>query len=136
MLRNHAKRLLGLALAFGAATMVAANDYEIGWYTIDGGGETFSAGGEFSLGGTIGQPDAGVMTGDVFELTGGFWFELPPSDCNSTGGVDLLDYDDFEACLTGPDTGVTEACKCFDVNHSNTVDLLDFAVAQTTFTGS
>jgi len=103
---------------------------------MDGGGVMSSTGGEFSLGGTIGQPDAGVMTGDVFELTGGFWFELPPSDCNSTGGVDLLDYDDFEGCLTGPDTGVTEACKCFDVNHSNTVDLLDFAVAQTTFTGS
>ena len=133
MLRSHAKRLLGFALAFGVATMVAANNYEIGWYTIDGGGETLSTGGEFSLGGTIGQPDAGVMTGDVFELTGGFWFELPPSDCNSTGGVDLLDYDDFEACLTGPDGTVTSECRCFDVDHSGTVDLQDFAVMQAGF---
>jgi hypothetical protein len=25
------------------------------------------------MGGTIGQPDAGVLSGDVYTLTGGFW---------------------------------------------------------------
>jgi len=75
------------------------------------------------------------MAAGGFELTGGFWFSLVPHDCNGDGVVDLYDYGDFEACLTGPDAGVTEGCECFDVNRSNTVDLLDFAVAQTTFTG-
>ncbi len=71
----------------------------------------------------------------TFTLTGGFWFELPPNDCNDTGGVDLLDYGDFEACLSGPDEGVAQGCECFDVNRSSTVDLLDFAVAQSVFAG-
>ena len=32
-----------------------------------------SAGGSFSLNGTIGQPDAGAMSGGNFSLAGGFW---------------------------------------------------------------
>jgi len=50
--------------------------FEISWYTIDGGGAMSSMGGTFDLAGTIGQPDAQappVMTGGTFELTGGFW---------------------------------------------------------------
>lgn len=46
--------------------------YDINWSTIDGGGGPAS-GGTFSLNGTIGQPDAGVMSGGVFTITGGFW---------------------------------------------------------------
>jgi len=47
--------------------------YDLSWYTIDGGGATFSTGGSYSLGGTIGQPDAGMMSGGSFTLVGGFW---------------------------------------------------------------
>ena len=32
-----------------------------------------SAGGGYSLGGTIGQPDAGLLTGNGYTLVGGFW---------------------------------------------------------------
>ena len=39
----------------------------------DAGGYTFSAGGAYSLGGTIGQADAGVMSGGTYTLVGGFW---------------------------------------------------------------
>jgi hypothetical protein len=46
--------------------------YSINWFTIDGGGGT-STGGVFSVSGTIGQPDAGVMTDGQFTLVGGFW---------------------------------------------------------------
>lgn len=42
--------------------------------TFDSGGATFSTGGSYRLGGTIGQPDAGVLTGGAFTLRGGFWF--------------------------------------------------------------
>ena len=45
--------------------------YEISWYTIDGGGGQ-SSGGDYVLTGTIGQPDAAYSTGD-YELIGGFW---------------------------------------------------------------
>ena len=47
--------------------------YDLSWYTIDGGGAACSEGGGYTLGGTIGQPDAGVLTGDRFALGGGFW---------------------------------------------------------------
>jgi hypothetical protein len=60
-----------LALSFSAAR---AQNFAIDWHTIDGGGGT-SSGGNFSLSGTIGQPDASAqpMTGGAFSLTGGFW---------------------------------------------------------------
>lgn len=34
----------------------------------------FSAGGTYSLGGTIGQADTGTLIGGAYALTGGFWF--------------------------------------------------------------
>jgi hypothetical protein len=39
---------------------------------MDGGGGT-STGGVYSVSGTIGQPDAGTMSGGPFTLVGGFW---------------------------------------------------------------
>lgn len=69
-------RLLSWLVVMGLsalATSAQAQNFSIDWYTIDGGGGT-SAGGNFSLSGTIGQPDAGVtMTNGGFALTGGFW---------------------------------------------------------------
>ena len=51
----------------------AAQSYSIDWYKIAGGGGT-STNGQYSLSGTIGQPDAsGAMTGGNYSLTGGFW---------------------------------------------------------------
>jgi len=47
--------------------------YDLSWSTVDGGGGTFSTGGPYSLGGTSGQPDAGTLSGDTYQLTGGFW---------------------------------------------------------------
>ena len=64
-------RLPLLLAAFCASTTWAA-DYSIDWFTIDGGGGT-STNGQYSLSGTIGQPDAGVMSGGNFTLQGGFW---------------------------------------------------------------
>src|ERR1700745_4042238 len=49
-----------------------AQSYDISWYKIAGGGGT-SAGGTYTLSGTIGQPDAGVMSGGTYAISGGFW---------------------------------------------------------------
>jgi hypothetical protein len=46
--------------------------YSIDWFTIDGGGGS-STGGVFSVSGTIGQPDAGAMSGGNYTVDGGFW---------------------------------------------------------------
>ncbi len=82
-------------LTVALATAALAADLTIDWHTIDGGGRISSTGGWFELSATIGQPDAGFMTGGGFQLTGGFWFEQPPGDCNATGIADLLDHSDF-----------------------------------------
>ena len=56
-----------------------AQSYTIDWYTIGGGGGA-SSGGDFTLSGTIGQPDAGTMSGGNYTLAGGFWSvtQTPP----------------------------------------------------------
>jgi hypothetical protein len=126
---------LSAVLVLLAAVNVQPQDFDTDRHTIDAGGLMFSSGGDYELSGTIGQPDAGILSGGEFTLTGGFWFALAPGDFNNDGGVNLLDYADFQPCLSGPGVAVTEACVGFDVNRSGTVDLLDFAVAQTTFTG-
>jgi len=62
---------LGLALA-ASAHILRAQSYSIDWLTIDGGGGT-STGGVYTVSGTIGQPDAGQMTGGSYAFKGGFW---------------------------------------------------------------
>jgi hypothetical protein len=68
---------LVLCVAFVAALSAPADDFDLDWWTFDGGGEMWTTGGDFELSGTIGQPDASTvpMTGGDFELTGGFWVE-------------------------------------------------------------
>lgn len=60
-----------LLLVILAASAVSAQ-YELSWYTIDGGGGQ-SSGGNFTLTGTIGQADAAYSAGGKYELLGGFW---------------------------------------------------------------
>jgi hypothetical protein len=50
----------------------AAQNFQMDWFTVDGGGGT-STGGVYCVTGTIGQPDAGTMRGGSFTLVGGFW---------------------------------------------------------------
>jgi len=46
--------------------------YDLSWSTVDGGGGA-SSGGSYLLSGTVGQPDAGTVTGGAWTLMGGFW---------------------------------------------------------------
>lgn len=62
-----------IALLAAPAAPVGAQTFAIPWWTIDAGGGMRSTGDDFELSGTIGQPDAGKMSGGAFELTGGFW---------------------------------------------------------------
>ena len=64
-----------IALLLLASVVLAqtGNGYDLSWSTVDGGGYTFSTGGGYELGGTIGQPDAGTLTGGDYTLGGGFW---------------------------------------------------------------
>ncbi len=72
---NRILILMALAALIGASTASAQSGggNDLTWSTLDGGGCTFSAGGGYQLGGTIGQPDAGALSGGGYTLTGGFW---------------------------------------------------------------
>lgn len=64
---------LALLVPFGIALAQSGGGYDLTWNTVDGGGYTSSTGGDYGLGGTIGQADAGVLTGGDYTLAGGFW---------------------------------------------------------------
>ena len=67
--------LLAALLSLLASVTLAQSGggYDLSWSTIDGGGATWSEGGGYALGGTLGQPDAGTLTGGGYTLAGGFW---------------------------------------------------------------
>ena len=79
--------ILITAIAFAQSS---GGDFEITKSTIDGGGGT-SSGGDFTVTGTIGQPDANpqISTGGGFALTGGFWADATI--------IDLIFKDSFES---------------------------------------
>jgi hypothetical protein len=68
------KHITGITMALGLfIPALRAQNYSIDWFKIAGGGGT-SSGGQYSVSGTIGQPDAGgPMSGGGYSLTGGFW---------------------------------------------------------------
>jgi hypothetical protein len=74
-----------LILAALVFTSVAFGNYQIVWSTIDGGGGR-SAGGQYVLTGTLGQPDAAYSAGGNYELLGGFW---------PGGPLCIVDFKDF-----------------------------------------
>jgi hypothetical protein len=63
-----------VAVSLTAVGVLAASvaEFEIGWHVVAwGGGHSASPG--YALDGTIGQPDAGLLTGGDYTLGGGFW---------------------------------------------------------------
>ena len=90
-MKPHAKPNLRVLLFAGLTLLLtlpvlaqSGGELDLSWNTVDSGGGTFSSGGGYTLGSTIGQPDAGGMTGGVYTLSGGFWAgqaapPLPPS---------------------------------------------------------
>jgi len=123
--------LPALALLFANGPGAIADDFAIDWWTVDGGGEMWTTGGDFELSGTIGQPDASVavMTGGDFELTGGFWVvafagpEPIPGDLDGDGDVDLSDL-----AMLLADYGCTGGGCPADIDGDGDTDLQDLAI--------
>ncbi len=61
-----------LIITVSIAAAQSSSGYDLTWSTIDGGGGE-SVGSDYSLGGTIGQPDAGMLSGGGYTLNGGLW---------------------------------------------------------------
>jgi hypothetical protein len=65
--------ILFCLLVLTSCLTVWSQSYSINWHKIAGGGGT-STNDQYSLSGTIGQPDASLaMTGGNYSFTGGFW---------------------------------------------------------------
>lgn len=123
----------GILGALMAASSATAQSFDLSWHTIDGGGATFSVGASLSLGGTIGQPDAGVMTGGQFTLVGGFWAGTSAAPCALTGDLDGdgdVDISDLATLLGhfgmsgGANSGDGDLDGDFDVDISDLSSLL------------
>jgi hypothetical protein len=74
MKRKISLMLVLLLLMLTTVTVFAqtGGGYDLTWSTIDDGGGT-SSGDTYTLDGTIGQFDAGVMSGGAYTVSGGFW---------------------------------------------------------------
>ncbi len=70
--RRAAAAAASLASVLIGAVAVHAFD-PVTWHTSDGGGIARVTSGAWTLGGTIGQPDAGSLAAGGFTLRGGFW---------------------------------------------------------------
>ena len=124
MTLNHATAVL--VLTIGASAL--AGGLEIVRHTIDGGGGT-SRGAEFTVSGTIGQPDTGTQAGAGFQISGGFWYSGSPtsSSCPAdTDGDGLVDFNDLLAVLAG--WGPCGSICSGDVTDDGTVDFDDLLV--------
>ncbi|MCB9422816.1 MAG: DUF11 domain-containing protein [Ardenticatenaceae bacterium] len=77
-MNSKSKNLVLLLIIIAALAMVNRQGFtqeptfSLPWFTFDGGGGR-SSGDGLEIVGTIGQPDAGTMTGGAFSLSGGFW---------------------------------------------------------------
>jgi hypothetical protein len=132
MLIKRLSVLTAGVMTLAVASSTSAQNFDLSWFTIDGGGDMFSTGGDFELSGTIGQPDAGVvLSGGSFELVGGFWAitsgGAPPGcagDLDGDGDTDLADLGillaDF-GCLPPPN------CPG-DLDNDGDTDLADLGI--------
>ena len=65
--------LAALLLPAAVALAQTGGEYDLTWWTVDGGGGTVASGG-YTLAGTAGQPEAGaILAGGDYTLVGGFW---------------------------------------------------------------
>jgi len=66
--------LSGLTVSMGLGKAEVATAFSLDWSVISGGGQMGSAGGSYTLSGSIGQPaPGGSLVGTTYTLNSGFW---------------------------------------------------------------
>ena len=113
-----------LAMCILLFSLTAFGNYEISWYTIDGGGGQ-SSGGTYTLTGTIGQHDASwVMQGGEYTLSGGFW----PGESVLLCTVNFEDFARFAMYWQDTPCNVgNNWCGGADIDYSGDVTILDLS---------
>ena len=93
-----------LSFCFMLPLVGFAQTYSIDWYKIAGGGGT-STNEQYSVSGTIGQPDAsGALTGGNYSVTGGFWSLIQV--VQTAGAPNLtVTHSDTSVIVSWPNTG-------------------------------
>ena len=121
-MRVNAKKKIVATLILLAMGSQVYGQYEIPWWTVDGGGGK-SSGGGYELRGTIAQPDASVQPhvfefpdGSYYALGGGYWPSF--NICK----VDLEDLQSFVMFWLDSGAGIPA-----DIDNSGFVDLADFS---------
>jgi len=105
-----------VAVFIVAVSLPALADYELSWYTIDGGGGKSSAG-QYTVMGTIAQHDVAYSAGGDYELLGGFW----PGEPLCT--VDFYHFAGFADYWLKTGTGLPA-----DLYEDNIIDWFDVEV--------
>lgn len=101
--------ILILTASTAALPSVFAASYSIPWFKIAGGGGT-SAGGSYSLSGTLGQAEGSTaLRGGPFSLAGGYWtgIILIQSPEAPTLSISQVNPDGVIVCWPEPSTGWT-----------------------------
>lgn len=83
--------LLAACCVLGATMPLAlaqnGGEYDLSWWTLDGGGDALAGSGTsglYTLIGASGQPDAGVLAGGGYTLEGGFWTSVGIAEIEHT----------------------------------------------------
>ena len=122
------KTLLAILAASAVCSPALAQPFDADWFTIDSGGTQTSTGGGMTLSATIGQADAGTLTGPgTLEIQGGYWFSgvvyCDSIDFNNNGS--FFDPEDIDAFLSvygeGPCIPVTATCGDIDFNNDTSL---------------
>jgi hypothetical protein len=118
-----------VVVAIVPAGALTGGDYDLTRNTVDGGGSSLDTTGAYTFSGTVGQPDAGVMSSGAYVLRGGFWPEVGIpfgciGDCTAGDRVDTADLVDGVYIALGILDFNT--CPAFDGNYDRriTVDEL------------
>jgi hypothetical protein len=118
-----------ISFALFCVAPLAHAQFTIDWFTLDGGGGS-SSGGTFSLSATIGQPDAGAMSGGAFTLGGGFWAVQAGAacypNCDNSTTPPVLNVQDF-ACFLNAFASADPYANCDSSTTPPTLNVQDFA---------
>ena len=127
---------LAAAATLLAGSAASAQIASVSWRTIDGGGET-STGGNYTLSGTIGQHDAGTLSGFGYEIQGGFWPGITATqqcyaNCDGSTLLPVLNVADF-VCFSQRFASGDPYANCDNSTMLPTLNVADFVCFQQRF---
>jgi uncharacterized repeat protein (TIGR01451 family) len=128
---------LAVVLLATAASPAAAQ-YQISWWTVDGGGTVGATGGTYTLSGTSGQPDAGgPYAGGAYRLHSGFWSIAADGTAGAVADLAITKTDGSATAVPGATvtyTIVASNAGPFPVTAATVTDTLPGTVTGATWT--